>query len=289
MIKAREEKLQQIIQWATANEEIRAVLLTSSLVNPNAPSDKFSDLDIEFVISRFDEFLKDDSWLTAFGRVIAKVVENEEAFDGKNAMRMVLYDDYVKVDFKLYRIAQFLEEVQSNELQEDWDVGYRVLIDKDNMCAAMQAPTFQSVLIKKPTKEKFSQVLNDCWWDMTYVAKCLARDEIFYARFMTENMIRTDYLVPIIEWYIAIGYNWTISTNKYGRLFKKYLAPEIWQQVEQTFAGSSIEDNWNALQATAGLVHRLGTALAEKLAYPYPAQLEADIRVYLQKLRSNAV
>lgn len=155
MIKAREEKLQQIIQWATANEEIRAVLLTSSLVNPNAPSDKFSDLDIEFVIRSFDEFLKDDSWLTAFGKVIAKVVENEEAFDGKNAMRMVLYDDYVKVDFKLYRIAQFLEEVQSTELQEDWDVGYRVLIDKDNMCAGMQAPTFQSVLIKKPTKEKF--------------------------------------------------------------------------------------------------------------------------------------
>jgi len=40
MIKAREEKFQQIIQWATANEEIRAVLSTSSLVNPNAPSDK---------------------------------------------------------------------------------------------------------------------------------------------------------------------------------------------------------------------------------------------------------
>jgi len=87
MIKAREEKFQQIIQWATANEEIRAVLSTSSLVNPNAPSDKFSDLDIEFVISSFDEFLKDDSWLAAFGRVIAKVVENKEAYDGKNAMR----------------------------------------------------------------------------------------------------------------------------------------------------------------------------------------------------------
>ncbi|WP_426477259.1 aminoglycoside 6-adenylyltransferase [Chryseobacterium sp. CBSDS_008] len=46
---AREEKLKQIIQWAENNADIRAVLLTSSLVNPYAPVDDFSDLDVELV------------------------------------------------------------------------------------------------------------------------------------------------------------------------------------------------------------------------------------------------
>jgi hypothetical protein len=48
-MKVREEKLEQIIHWAENNPDIRAVLLTSSLVNPYAPVDDFSDLDVELV------------------------------------------------------------------------------------------------------------------------------------------------------------------------------------------------------------------------------------------------
>lgn len=48
-MKVRDEKLKAIIDWSKNNRDIRAVLLTSSLVNPLAPVDDFSDLDIEFV------------------------------------------------------------------------------------------------------------------------------------------------------------------------------------------------------------------------------------------------
>ncbi|OBW41013.1 Streptomycin adenylyltransferase [Chryseobacterium sp. MOF25P] len=48
-MKAREEKLRSIINWSENNEDVRAVLLTSSLVNPLAPVDEFSDLDIELI------------------------------------------------------------------------------------------------------------------------------------------------------------------------------------------------------------------------------------------------
>lgn len=277
----RKQKLDAIIDWATSNNAIRAVLLTSSLTNPNAPQDDFSDLDIEFIIDDLPAFLTDDSWLYTFGKVISKVVEDEDAFDGKHAMRMVLYDDYVKVDFKLYGKTAFINEVNNEELQEDWDVGYKVLVDKDQLTNNIKPPTHQTVVIKKPTEQKFNQVFNDFWWDMTYVAKCLARDEIFYAKFMSENMMRTDYLVPIIEWYIAIKHNWNITTNKHGRLFKKNLPPALWKRIEATFSGSNIEDNWQALFAYADLGHDLGVELAAALGYHYPIQLENDIRDYL--------
>ncbi len=45
----RDEKLKSIIEWAKKNEDVRVLLLTSSLVNPLAPVDEFSDLDIEFI------------------------------------------------------------------------------------------------------------------------------------------------------------------------------------------------------------------------------------------------
>lgn len=285
MSETRNKKLEQILAWADNNDDIRTVLLTSSLTNPDAPRDDFSDLDIELVTRDLQKLINGDSWLSSFGKVIAKVAENEEVFDGKHAMRMVLYDDYVKVDFKLYGIPAFVQEVNNEILQEDWDVGYKVMIDKDHLTDGMPSPTYQSVLIKKPTEEKFNQVLNDFWWDMTYVAKCLARDEIFYAKFMSENMMRTDYLVPMIEWYIAIQHNWNITTNKHGRLFKKYLSPEVWELLETTFSGSAIKDNWDALFAYANVAHGLGVGLADKLGYQYPFQLEYDIRAYLNYTR----
>ena len=105
----REEKLKAIIEWSENNKDIRAVLLTSSLVSPLAPVDEFSDLDIELVFENNTKYILDNNWTRNFGNPIAMVEEDETYFDYKHAMKMVLYDDYVKVDFKLYGKSNFLK------------------------------------------------------------------------------------------------------------------------------------------------------------------------------------
>ena len=286
-MKVRDEKLKSIIDWSENNQDIRAVLLTSSLVNPLAPVDEFSDLDIELVFENNTNYISDNSWLPDFGNPIAMIEEDESYFDNKHAMKMVLYDDSVKVDFKLYSKTKFLEEVKQKELPEDWDIGYKILIDKDGITQEMQKPTYRVSIIKKPSEKRFRQILNDFWWDTTYVVKCLKRDEIFYTKFMSETNIRTEYLIPLIEWYIASQHDWNISTNKYGRLFKKYLTAEMWIKIEQTFSGSKIDDNWDALFAMIDLVSKIGTELSQKLNYEYPEKLEMDIREYLSALKTK--
>ncbi|WET48863.1 AadS family aminoglycoside 6-adenylyltransferase [Chryseobacterium indologenes] len=286
-MKDREKKLEQIIHWAENNTDVRAVLLTSSLVNPYAPVDRFSDLDIELVFKNRKTYGDTNEWIGLFGVPISMVEEDDSVFDGKHAMKMVLYKDHVKVDFKLYQVSEFSEEVQDESLPDDWDVGYRVLIDKDGLTKELKAPTYQSIMIHQPTEKKFKQLLNDFWWDTAYVAKCLKRGDIFYAKFMSEDILRTDYLVPLIEWYIASIHGWNnITTNKHGRLFKKYLSPELWHRVEATFSGSDLEENWAALFAFGDLVHELGTILAEKLDFDYPFQHETDIRNYLKEVKA---
>lgn len=287
-MKERDQKLQQLIDWANANPEIKVMLLTSSLVNPYAPVDDFSDLDIELVFEDRYPYQQQATWLSLFGKPIAMVEEDETVFDGQYAMKMVLYEDGVKVDFKLYHKAAFLNAVNSDDLPEDWDVGYRVLVDKEELTTQLKAPTYQSVWIKKPSAETFKQLINDFWWDMTYVAKCLAREEIFYAKFMSEDMMRTNYLVPLIEWYIASMHNWQITTNKHGRLFKKYLPALMWQKIEGTFSGPLLNENWDALFAYADILQQLGTELAQQLGYPYPTELEKNIRKYLITQRSKS-
>lgn len=284
-MKVREEKLEAIIEWAKKNKDVRALLLTSSLANPLAPVDDFSDLDIELVFDNHSKYILEKDWVMNFGNPIAIIEEDETFFEGIHAMKMVLFEDGVKIDFKLYNKSNFLRETKHQRLPEDWDIGYRILMDKDGITEQMQQPTYQISLIRRPFREDFLKIINDFWWDTTYVAKCLARNEIFYAKYMSETVIRTEYLVPLIEWYIAADHDWNITTNKHGRLFKKYLNQEIWNKIELTFSGSSIEDNWNALFAMADLVSETGNNLAEKLGYIYPKKLEDDILKYLNSLR----
>lgn len=112
------EKLKTIIDWAENNKDISAVLLTSSFVNPLATVDEFSDLDIELVFLDNANYVSNHNWTYHFGNPIAMVEEDSSCFDYKYAMKMVLYDDYGKVDFKLYSKSIFLEEVNGNELPE---------------------------------------------------------------------------------------------------------------------------------------------------------------------------
>lgn len=283
----RDQKLQDIINWAKENEEVRALLLTSSLVNPLAPVDEFSDLDIEIIFEDNTSYVHNSIWLNLFGTPIAVLEEDDSYFEGKHAMKMVLYEDHIKVDFKLFSKTQFLTETQLEQLPEDWDIGYQVLVDKDDITRFLKKPSYQVSIIKKPSIEEFQRILNDFWWDTTYVAKCLARGDLFYAKFMSEDNIRTVYLVPLIEWYIASQHQWNVTTNKHGRLFKKYLSLTEWQMVEATFSGSDAEENWKALFAMADLVHQMGTALSEKLEAAYPIELELKIRNYLSQVRAG--
>jgi aminoglycoside 6-adenylyltransferase len=157
-------------------------------------------------------------------------------------MRMVFYEDYYQVDFKLYSISKFLKEAAKPQLPEDWDVGYRVLINKDGLTSRMQPATYACTLVQRPSNEIFQAKMLDYWWDMKQVAKCLWRDELFYAKYVSEEVMRFNNLMKILEWYIGLQHDWKITTNKKGRLFKQYLPPALCKKVEATFSGSDIED-----------------------------------------------
>lgn len=286
-MRIRDEKLQNIINWAEINSNIRVVLLTSSLVNPLAPVDDLSDLDIELVFENNEKYVENNLWLNNFGTPIAMIEEDETSFDGKHAMKMLLYEDGVKVDFKLYSKSNFVEEIQEKELPYDWDIGYKVLVDKEGLTRDLKKPSYQASIIKKPTESQFQALLKDFWWDTTYVSKSLKREDLFYAKYMSEQ-IRENYLTSLIEFYIASQHDWNVTTNKHGRLFKQYLSPEMWTKIEATFSGSDIQENWKALFIMMDLVNEMGIFIAEKLSFSYPQKLENDIRKYSTDLKNNS-
>ncbi len=265
----RNLKLQHIKNWINDNNDIRAALITSSLVNPLAPIDDFSDLDIELVFEDSENYIKSKEWLFQFGDILNYYEEGIEEFEGKHAMKMVQYMDGVKVDFKIYSIEQFLAEVNSPILPEDWDIGYEILADKDNLTSNLKPPTYQVSIIKKPSFEEFNKIVDNFWWDVTYIPKCLARGDLFYLKFMVEKIIRVEYFIPMIEWYVASQHHWNITTNKYGRLFKKYLSEQEWNQLEETFSGSDLSENWKACGKMLVIFDQMAIKVAESLKIEY--------------------
>ncbi|MBV2227287.1 MAG: aminoglycoside 6-adenylyltransferase [Sphingobacterium mizutaii] len=268
-MKARVEKLAAIKAWTRSNEDIRAALLTSSLVNPLAPVDDFSDLDIELVFLNPTPYLESKDWIDLFGDPLNVYEEGIEAFDGKHAMKMVQYWDGVKVDFKIYSVEQFKAEVLADELPEDWDIGYEILIDKKGLCKGLQHPTYEVSIIKEPTEEEFQKIVADFFWDVTYLPKCLVRGDLFYLKFMVEKIIRVEYFIPMIEWYIGSRNQWDVTTNKYGRLFKKYLNTAEWEELGATFAGADMEENWIACGKLIDIFDRMAQAVSKVQGYFY--------------------
>ena len=280
----RNLKLQAIKNWINENKDIRAALITSSLVNPLAPIDDFSDLDIELVFEDSENYIQSKEWLFQFGDILNYYEEGIEGFDGKHAMKMVQYMDGVKVDFKIYSTEQFLAEVNSPILPEDWDIGYEILTDKDNLTSNLKPPTYQVSIIKKPSPEEFNKIVDDFWWDVTYIPKCIARGDLFYLKFMVEKIIRVEYLIPMIEWYVASQHHWDITTNKYGRLFKKYLSKQEWALLEETFSGNDMVENKIACNKLLQVFNTLAQEVANNLNYEYDQKKANSILNYVSTI-----
>jgi aminoglycoside 6-adenylyltransferase len=86
--------------------------------------------------------------------------------------------------------------------------------------------------------------------------------------------------------YIGATHNWKVSTNKYGRWFKQYLETVIWQKVEKTFAGASIDDNWHALCEMIELTGLLCHTICTKLNFTYQVEVERNVIAYIIKIKS---
>lgn len=280
-MRTEKELLKQFQNWAEENPVIRAAILTSSRVNPEACIDILSDYDIELYVNDLQPFRHNDDWLSVFGPILVRwPLKPRSTFDENWITRLVLFQDGVRIDFQI---------TDQTTIEADaYDNGYRVLLDKDNLTTHLKAPTFSDYLVKKPTQEEYETLVHEFWWNSTYIAKYLWRDELYFAKYMSDSSIRFSYLQKVIEWYIGIHHNWSVSTNKYGRWFKRYLDADTWAELEATFAGADIEDNWKAFFKTTAFFRKLAKSVGESLGYPYPSTLDKDVTAYHQSIRNLA-
>jgi aminoglycoside 6-adenylyltransferase len=271
-----EHVIKMVLQWAESTSSARAAILTSSRVNPEPCVDIFSDFDIELYVEDLAPFRLNDDWLESFGTVLVRCPWKPGSFEDGWLTRMAVFKEGFRIDFQITDRAL---------APQNYVDGFRVLLDKDGLTASLEVPTFEGYLIRQPTEEEYGKFVNEFWWDVIYVAKSLARDELFYAKSMFDVSIRFDYFQKLIEWNICIEHGWQTQPNKSGRFFKKYVSAELWAKIEKTFAGADIEENWVAFFNSLDLFRELAKKTGDYFNYPYPETLDLEVCHYLSQIR----
>ena len=267
--------LDEILEFAKNNDNIRAVVLQGSLANPVDRVDELSDLDPLFYVKDINEFIKHDEWLDKFGVIISRLYDEWELEDNsKSYIRMVIYEDGLKVDFGIAPIES-IDTV--NDL-----MFYKVLLDKDNLIKPSNIKTEEKFYPGKPTDWEYQKVVNGFFWDIAYIAKSLHREEMYFAKFMFENINRI--IRKLLSWHLGITHNWEVNIGLEGRYLKKLLSEDLWNEVLATFSGSKVEDNWKAIYAACDLVRELGNEIAAKLDFVYPFEQDITVVNYLRKI-----
>lgn len=278
--------IEQLRRWAESQALIRAVVLTSSRAIPHASLDLFSDYDVILVSRSIEPYYEDRTWLGVFGPVLA--VYRDPLIDEKGLTRsayVVQYENSLKIDFSLWPIELLQRVTNSEQLPAEFDAGYQVLVDKDGLTTNLKPPTYSGYIPAPPTEAQYMELIEGFFLDTTYVAKFLWRDDLVAAKHILDHSLKQEHLRPMLEWHAEIDHQWSLKPGPYGRRMKQYLRRDLWTELESTYTGPGLEENWEALFRTIELMKRVATEVGQHLGFTYPKQLEQRVVNYLRKVR----
>jgi aminoglycoside 6-adenylyltransferase len=285
-----DDMVRSLVQWADQQDAVRAMLLTSTRAIPHAPLDALSDYDVILVVPDIHPFATDRRWIGDFGEVLVAYwdpLEIDPDTGIEQTGNVVQYVDGLKIDFRIWPVALLDAIHRLPALPAELDAGYRVLADKDRLTAGLRVPTYTGYIPAPPDEATFLTNVNDFFIGVPYVAKCLLRDELLPAKWCLDYDMRYVYLLPMLEWRMECDHDWSASPGNNGKGLKKRLPPDIWNQLEGTYAGAGIEDNGEALFRTIAFYRRVARDVAEHLGYVYPEDLDRRVTGHARHMREG--
>jgi aminoglycoside 6-adenylyltransferase len=267
---------------------VRAMLLTSTRANPHVAVDALSDYDVILALTDIYPYVADHQWLQDFGEVLVTYwdpIHPVPDYGIEQAGNVIQFADGLKIDFTFWPVELLQRIAAAPVLPAGLADGYRVLLDKDNLTAGLPAPTYTAYIPTPPSREEFLIFVEEFLSDAPYVAKCLWRDELLPAKWCLDYDMKHVYLRRLLEWRVEIDHGWALKVGSLGKGLKKHLPPAIWSQLEDSYAGGAIAENWRALFKTLALFRHVGMEVAHALGYTYPHDLDQRVTAYVQKIQ----
>ncbi|WP_044022712.1 aminoglycoside 6-adenylyltransferase [Bacillus sp. SG-1] len=284
-MRTEQEMMNLILNTANEDERIRAVYMNGSRTNPNVPKDIFQDYDIVYVVKETAPFIEEKEWIGAFGELL--MIQEPDKLDKmagehkdftKSYGYLMLFTDGNRIDLQIQSLECMNERYLSDKLTIP-------LLDKDNYLPPIPEATDVDYHVKKPTNGQYFGCCNDFWWCQQNVAKGIWRDELPYAKFMFESIIRRN-LDEMVSWWIGTKTDFKVSPGKLGKYYKNFLPESYWKMYRDTYADWNYENMWDALFTAGNLFRILAKEVADTLSFTYPYDDDKNMSNYLQQVRT---
>lgn len=276
-------------EWVQANPLVRAMLITSTRALPNTTADILSDYDVVLALQDVQPFYAERGWLSAFGTVLALYRDPLQSVDGfVEAGYVVQFVDGLKIDFTLLECGKLGQIAAAEHLPDEFDAGYRILLDKDNLTSGMPAPTYRAYIPTRPPESRYIFMLENFYLETGYAAKYLWRGDLMGAKFILDFSMKQEHLLPMLEWHVECAHAWALKTGPHGRGMQKWLRPDLWTALEGTYSGAGLAENWQSLERMIALMRKTALEVGACLGYAYPEEMEQRARAYVEQVKALA-
>lgn len=280
--------IDKIVALANADDQIRAVILEGSLA-AGFQVDELSDYDVNIFARSCEHYLDDDIWMEAIGAVLLYQKEEFQFYEAVVPTRLVLFQNHQRVDFSFWAIDLLADLLRGDKVYESYQVGYRVLVDKDGLAGQLKPPTGVGFIILPPDRDEFLQTIYDFWFEAYCVAKYLARRDIWFAK-LIENRYIKDHLFRMVLWDHQANRSWQPDPvlHTEGKRFERWASPQLVEEISRCFSVYDAGATWESLSAMVGLFNRLARKVSSQLHIHYPRQVERDLLSYLVYLKDRS-
>ena len=286
MLPDEDAVLGKLLAWCGAEAGIRAVILTSSRATPDRRADLLSDYDVILAVQDPAAFAGEDGWVSQYGPPAARWGDESELLGLPTSFRGVVYADGVKIDYTIWP-EEMLERVSAADaLPEGLDVGYRVLLDKDGRTSAgSRRPTARTFPPRRPRPRTAPRSRSSGGAPRTSRRRSGAGRSCSPSSCSTRTY-GTGRSEASLEWRIELDHDWSLRPGAYGRGLERLLPPELAAELAATYVGAGVEENWDALFATAALFRRVATEVGAALGHAYPLEdVDEVVTAHLEAVR----
>ena len=266
-MRAETEMLDLILQTAKTLQ-VKAVAMSGSRTNQNAPKDEFQDYDVVYVVDDFDNLTSDLSWLDYFGK---RIIEQEVVLDHRR-LYLMLFEDGNRIDLTLCPKDHIQEWVDS-------EAGFTVLEDPEHLFEPY-SQNLERYWTSPATETDFVKSCNEFWWVSAYVVKGICRKQVIYATDHLYGICQQEFL-KILAWQVASNRGVVDIGKNYKYLFN-YLPTEKEKEFSDLLDFSSIDKITQSLLATMQLFHREAQRLAQKLGFDYDKEVAEKMIEYAE-------
>ena len=267
-MRAETEMLDLILQTAKTLQ-VKAVAMSGSRINQNAPKDEFQDYDVVYVVDDLDNLTSDLSWLEQFGKCL---IEQHVLLDQRH-LYLMLFEDGNRIDLTLCPKEHIKEWVDS-------EAEFIVLEDKKGLFESY-SPSPQRFWMSPASETDFKNSCNEFWWVSSYVVKGICRNQLIYATDHLYGICQQE-LLKVLAWQVASDRG-AVDIGKNCKYLFNYLPTEKEKEFSSLLDFASLDKIIQSLFATMQLFHQEAQSLAQKMGFDYDKEVAEKMIEYAEE------